>query len=351
MMKYDLIKKHLTEKQYVWLVTGAAGFIGSNLVETLLNLNQKVIGLDDFSTGYQKNIDDIILCVGQQKSNFTFMNTDIRNFEKCKEAVKNVDFVLHQAALGSVPRSIKEPLLTNSSNVDGFLNMFVAAKDAKIKRFVYASSSSVYGDSPTLPKVETDLGNPLSPYAASKMTDELYAKTFANCYDLEIIGLRYFNVFGKRQDPNGAYAAVIPKWINSLMNKQETYIYGDGETSRDFCYIDNVVQANILSALTDNVEAINQAYNIAVGERITLNELFQIISDLLPKEYRKKPIYQDFRKGDIPHSLADITKAKKQLNYHPTHSVKQGLELAMAWYLKNSRLNLTSPEKTRKIAE
>ncbi|MCD6048119.1 MAG: Vi polysaccharide biosynthesis protein VipB/TviC [Gammaproteobacteria bacterium] len=331
-MVFSTIKETLLVRQHTWLITGVAGFIGSHLLEFLLKHNQKVIGLDNFATGHRKNLEETL--VKYPDASFTFIEGDIRNLVDCQKAVAGVDFVLHQAALGSVPRSIKDPIATHDVNATGFLNMLVASKDAKVKRFVYASSSSVYGDSPILPKVETHQGNPLSPYAVTKMTNELYAKAFSNCYDLETIGLRYFNVFGPRQDPNGPYAAVIPLWFKALVKDEPVYINGDGETSRDFCYVENIVQANILSALTTNMEAINTAYNVAVGQRTTLNELYKFLQQLTGKTSAQAQ-YKDFRPGDIRHSLADISKAKNLLGYEPSHGVKQGLEVAVDWYLAN----------------
>ena len=322
-MQFNQVKKLLLAKQFTWLITGVAGFIGSNLAETLLKLNQKVIGIDNFATGYQRNIDGLAI---------EFHEADIRSYEDCEKVMPGVDYVLHQAALGSVPRSIKHPLATNAANVTGFLHVMLAAKEHGIKRIVYASSSSVYGDSNKLPKVEEHIGKPLSPYAVSKYTNELYAQAFANCYGLETIGLRYFNVFGKRQDPNGAYAAVIPLWVKALLTGEEACINGDGETTRDFCYIDNVVQANILAAITDNPAAVNQAYNIAVGEQTSLNDLFAMIREGLKVSINIKPKYRDFRAGDVRHSLANISKAKQLLDYEPTYKVKEGLSLALSWY-------------------
>jgi UDP-N-acetylglucosamine/UDP-N-acetylgalactosamine 4-epimerase len=336
MSKYIETKNHLKVTKYKWLITGAAGFIGSNLVQQLLNLNQEVVGFDNFATGYQANLNDALNEVDVKlRNNFTFIEADIRDLDSCRTAMRNVNFVLHQAALGSVPRSIEIPAVTNAVNVDGFLNMLIAAKDAGVKSFVYASSSSVYGDSPTLPKLETHTGNPLSPYAVSKYTNELYAKSFANCYGLKTIGLRYFNVFGARQDPNGAYAAVIPKWVDALLNAEDVCINGDGTTTRDFCYIDNVVQANILSALADNSDAFGEAYNIAYGSRIDLNQLFEYIKNTLGLDADIKPRYKDFRAGDIKHSLADISKARTLLGYSPDYNVKDGLNLAVDWYKDN----------------
>lgn len=338
MTHYQDIQQHLSENRYCWLITGVAGFIGSNLLEALLKLNQEVIGLDNFSTGYQHNLDQVEAIVGKDVwRNFRFMQGDIRNFETCKAACENVDFVLHQAALGSVPRSINDPILTNDNNVSGFLNMLVAARDAKVKRFVYAASSSTYGDHPGLPKVESVIGQPLSPYAVTKYVNELYADVFGRCYNTASIGLRYFNVFGPRQDPNGAYAAVIPLWVSALIKNKPLFINGDGETSRDFCYIDNVVQVNILSALASNEEAINQVYNVAVSERTSLNQLFAMMHALLVDKFPHlktfRPDYADFRAGDVRHSLADITKARHLLGYEPTHVIQQGLQSAMDWYV------------------
>lgn len=331
MQKFDEIKQELLRHQYTWLVTGVAGFIGSNLLTALLRLNQKVIGLDNFSTGFQYNLDDALQEVDpSQRENFTFHKGDIRNLNDCRMAVTGVDFVLHHAALGSVPRSIATPDATNETNVTGFLHMLMAAKDAKVKRFVYASSSSVYGDSPILPKVETHIGNPLSPYAVSKYTNELYAKAFSNCYGIETIGLRYFNIFGPRQNPQGPYAAVIPLWITALMNDENVYINGDGETSRDFCYVENAVQANLLASLVQDKQAINSVYNTTVGEQTTLNKLFEMISSTLSKT--QKPFYRDFRNGDIRHSLADISQTQRLLGYVPAYTVKNGLKNTIDWY-------------------
>lgn len=336
---YDQIQSRLKRNPASWLVTGVAGFIGSNLLETLLLLNQRVVGLDNFSTGYQKNLDEVENTVNpDQWANFTFYEGDIRVIDDCRKAVSGVDYVLHQAALGSVPRSIDDPVTTNESNVSGFLNMLVAARDEKVQRFVYAASSSTYGDHPGLPKVEGQIGNPLSPYAVTKYVNELYADVFARCYDFKTIGLRYFNVFGKRQDPNGAYAAVIPKWFAAMVKNEPVYINGDGETSRDFCFIDNTVQANILAATSENGDAVNQVYNVACGARITLNELFSEIKGRLAEEFAitdiPGPVYRDFRPGDVRHSLANIDKARKLLGFDPTFSVQDGLKKAAPWYVK-----------------
>jgi UDP-N-acetylglucosamine 4-epimerase len=335
----EIIEKFKTE-QKTWLVTGNAGFIGSNLTEFLLKNNQKVVGLDNFSTGYQHNIDDVLASVGKTAAeNFTFIEGDIADITTCMKACEDVDIVLHQAALGSVPRSIDDPVTSNRSNVTGFLNMLTAAKDAGIKRFVYASSSSVYGDSQELPKVEERTGNVLSPYAAMKATNELYASVFHKVYGMETLGMRYFNVFGRRQDPNGAYAAVIPKWVGSLLSDEEVYINGDGETSRDFTYIDNVIQMNILAGMTDNPKAFGEAFNVAVGGRNTLNELYALINSELKEHIdtfsKREAIYRDFRAGDIRHSNADITKAKHIVGYAPTHDIYQGMKEAIGWYIEH----------------
>jgi UDP-N-acetylglucosamine 4-epimerase len=328
-----------------WLVTGCAGFIGSNLVEFLLENGQEVVGIDHFSTGHRHNIEDVMRQVGEKNAaRFEFVEGDIADYDTCKKVCEKVDVVLHQAALGSVPRSIDDPVTSNRSNVTGFLHMLTAAKDAGVRRFVYASSSSVYGDSPELPKVEERTGALLSPYAAMKMTNELYAGVFHKVYGTETIGLRYFNVFGRRQDPEGAYAAVIPRWIAAMLKGERVYINGDGETSRDFTYIDNVVQANILAALSDNEAAFGEAFNIAYGGRNTLNELFSLIKEELNRTaetygfepVRIEPTYRDFRPGDIRHSNADISKARKLLGYEPTHDIHRGMREAIAWYIENT---------------
>ncbi|MHB8481133.1 MAG: NAD-dependent epimerase/dehydratase family protein [Nitrospiria bacterium] len=326
------------------MITGVAGFIGSHLLEHLLLLDQKVTGLDNFSTGYQHNLDQVKKRVPyQQWERFTFVKGDIRDLPDCRKVCKQADYVLHQAALGSVPRSIDDPILTHSSNVTGFLNMLVAARDAEVKRFIYAASSSTYGDHPGLPKVEEVIGRPLSPYAVTKYVNELYADVFARTYGIETIGLRYFNVFGARQDPNGAYAAVIPRWISSMIKNEPVYINGDGETSRDFCFVENVVQINILAAMTEDRAAINQVYNAALNERTSLNQLYKLLYDrLLPGHLHLKdfkPVYREFRAGDVLHSQADITKARTLLNYEPTHRIDQGLDVALKWYEKNSALS------------
>lgn len=339
MIKIEEMKEQLRKSPKTWLITGVAGFIGSNLLEELLNLGQRVVGLDNFSTGHGYNLDDVSVQVGDNVWKlFTFIEGDIRNQDDCKKACECVDYVLHQAALGSVPRSIDDPIRTSQSNIDGFLNMLVASRNAKVKRFVYAASSSTYGDHAELPKKEDVIGRPMSPYAVSKYVNELYADVFARIYEMECIGLRYFNVFGRRQDPLGAYAAVIPRWIEELLNGKAPTINGDGETSRDFCYIDNVIEANLLSAVTEKIDAMNQVYNVAVGDRTSLNEIFIMIKEPLCK-YDKKikninPQYGPFRSGDVRHSQADISKAKALLGYNPTCDVREGLEETVRWFIK-----------------
>ncbi len=337
MNKFTDVQAHLRDNSYHWLVTGAAGFIGSNLLEALLKLGQRVTGLDNFATGHQHNLDEVRDLVGLPAwSRFTFINGDIRTLADCQAACAGVDFVLHQAALGSVSRSIADPITTNDTNVGGFLNMLTAARDAKTRRFVYAASSSTYGDHPALPKIESQIGNPLSPYAVTKYVNELYADVFGRCYGTEAIGLRYFNVFGPRQDPHGAYAAVIPQWIAALIENRDLFINGDGETSRDFCFIDNVVQANILAAMAP-AESANQVYNVALNERTSLNQLHRMMCALLrarfPHVEHHRPQFKDFRAGDVRHSQADISKAETLLGFAPTHRIGEGLEQAMAWYI------------------
>ena len=344
MIKFEHLQEYLKNNQKTWLVTGVAGFIGSNLLEKLLILNQKVVGLDSFDTGYQHNIDqalqDVQNTTGKDLSNnFNFINGDIRNSSDCNQACDGVDYVLHQAALGSVPRSIEDPIGTNEANINGFINMLVASKDAKVKRFVYAASSSSYGDNTDLPKIEHMIGSPLSPYAVTKLVNELYASVFAKNYDFKTIGLRYFNIFGKRQDPNGAYAAVIPKWIASVLNNEDVYINGDGETSRDFCYIDNAVQSNILAAMTENNEAVDQVYNVALNDRTSLNELHRMIEDKILQRVegleKKEPIYKDFRPGDVRHSQASVDKANNLLEYRPKYKISEGLDETIDWYINS----------------
>ncbi len=332
---YEEAQENLERAPKSWLVTGAAGFIGSNLVEALLRLGQNVVGLDNFATGHQRNLADIESSLGSSAwSRLHMMEGDIRSLDTCRKAVADIDYVLHQAALGSVPRSLEDPLTSNQVNIDGTLNMLIAARDEKVSRFVYAASSSTYGDHPALPKVEDKIGKPLSPYAVTKLVNEIYADVFARAYDFPSVGLRYFNVFGRRQDPEGAYAAVIPKWVAAMLKDETVLINGDGETSRDFCFIDNVVQANVLAAMA-GPEAQDEVYNVGVGDRTTLNELHEMIRTSLQNlgiEVRKQPAHQDFRAGDVRHSQADIGKARRLLGYRPTHDVAQGIEAAMPWY-------------------
>lgn len=342
MNAYQKLCQRLPHEPKAWLVTGVAGFIGSNLLETLLKLDQRVVGLDNFATGFRHNLDQVRTLVSpQQWANFRLVQGDIRNLADCKTACHGADYVLHQAALGSVPRSLEDPITTNQCNIDGFLNMLVAARDASVKRFVYAASSSTYGDHPGLPKVEDRIGKPLSPYAVTKYVNELYADVFTRTYGIETIGLRYFNIFGPRQDPDGAYAAVIPKWAAAMISGEPVWINGDGETSRDFCFIANAVQANLLAATVDSDEAVNQIYNVAVGDRTTLNDLFEALRTALTQEFPllhgQRPNYRDFRVGDIRHSLADVTKARNLLGYEPSHRIADGIRIAMAWYA--TRLN------------
>lgn len=331
--------ERLRQQPKTWLVTGVAGFIGSNLLETLLKLDQTVIGLDNFATGHQHNLDEVqSLVSAAQWAKFTFYEGDIRNLEDCQKACAGVNYVLHEAALGSVPRSIADPITTNATNISGFLNMLTAARDAKVSSFTYAASSSTYGDHPALPKVEENIGKPLSPYAVTKYVNELYADVFAKTYGFKVIGLRYFNVFGQRQDPNGAYAAVIPKWTAAMIAGDDVFINGDGETSRDFCFIDNTVQANILAATTQDDAAKNQVYNVAVGDRTTLNDLYRAIQAALAENgvnYSKDPVYRDFRAGDVRHSQASIAKIEQALGYAPEFPIDAGIQLAMRWYVNN----------------
>lgn len=362
MTAYDKLQDYLSTGSRTWLITGVAGFIGSNLLETLLKLGQRVVGLDNFATGHQHNLDEVQTIVSPaQWANFSFIQGDIRNLADCQKACKSVDYVLHQAALGSVPRSLEDPIATNDTNVTGFLNIMVAARDAKVKSFTYAASSSTYGDHPALPKVEDTIGKPLSPYAVTKYVNELYADLFARCYGFKTIGLRYFNVFGPRQDPNGAYAAVIPTWTAALLNGDAVYINGDGETTRDFCYVENVVQINLLAAtvsenfisnnsvipvsvsiapaqagIQSHENSVNQIYNVAVGDRTTLNILFALLRDNLAAHgvsADAQPVYREFRAGDVRHSQADINKARRLLGYAPTHRLAEGIAQAMPWYV------------------
>lgn len=336
MSKYERVVAELVATPKVWLITGVAGFIGSNLLERLLKMGQTVVGLDNFSTGYQYNLDEVESLVSKEQwERFYFIEGDICDFDVCKCAVENVDYVLHQAALGSVPRSIVDPLTTNQSNINGFLNMLTAAKDADVDSFTYAASSSTYGDHAALPKVEDTIGVPLSPYAVTKYVNELYASVFAKTYGFKTIGLRYFNVFGARQDPNGAYAAVIPKWVAAMITGMPVYINGDGETSRDFCFIENVIQMNILAA-TASEESKDEVYNVAVGGRSSLNDLASLLKEVLSAKdvnVVSEILYRDFRCGDVRHSQADITKAKTLLQYAPEYSLEDGLVISALWYL------------------
>jgi UDP-N-acetylglucosamine/UDP-N-acetyl-alpha-D-glucosaminouronate 4-epimerase len=334
---FDAACAELRARPLRWLVTGSAGFIGSHLLESLLGLGQRVVSMDNFATGHRSNLDAVRRAVGERAwSRHTFHESDIVDLDACRSACKAVDVVLHEAALGSVPRSIEDPLRTHAANATGFINLLVAARDAGAKRFIYAGSSSSYGDHPALPKVEDAIGNPLSPYAVTKYLDELYAQVFARCYGMATVGLRYFNVFGARQDPEGAYAAVIPRWVASMLSGAPITIYGDGETSRDFCYVANVVQANLLAATTRDTAVSGQIYNVAVGGRTSLNELHAMLRDLLAKRHPDlaipPPEHADFRPGDVRHSQADIAKARRSLGYAPTHDVHSGLSEALPWY-------------------
>lgn len=331
----DDVRSHLATRQYRWLVTGSAGFIGSHLVEQLLTLGQDVVGLDNLSRGHRANVVEAERALNvSPRAQHRFIHADICDLEACRAACRDIDFVLHHAALGSVPGSIADPIASNAANVSGFVNMLVGARDAGVKRFVYAASSSTYGDHPGLPKVEHEIGNPLSPYAVTKYVNELYASVFAQCYGMKCVGFRYFNVFGSRQDPDGPYAAVIPRWARAILRGDHVEIFGDGETSRDFCYVANVVQANLLAALTENANALGEIYNIAVGGRTTLNELYSTMRTLLMPGSATPPTYQDFRPGDVRHSQADITKAQTLLGYQPTHDLSSGLAEALPWYVR-----------------
>jgi len=337
-MKYQQQQQLLQAAPKTWLVTGCAGFIGSNLLETLLKLDQTVVGLDNFATGHRHNLAEVqSLVTAAQWQRFSLIEGDIRDLSTCQQAVQGVDYVLHQAALGSVPRSINDPITSNATNISGFLNMLQAAKDAGVKGFVYAASSSTYGDHPALPKVEANIGKPLSPYAVTKYVNELYADVFSRCYGFHSTGLRYFNVFGPRQDPNGAYAAVIPKWTAAMIAGDEVAINGDGETSRDFCFVANAVQANILAATTPLEQS--EVFNVAVGDRTTLNDLFRAIQQTLSKNgvsYQTLPAYREFRAGDVRHSQADVSKAGRLLGYVPSHTLSAGLDIAMPWYISHN---------------
>jgi len=338
MTMYEQVKNNLRRDPKTWLVTGVAGFIGSNLLETLLLLGQKVVGVDNFSTGYQRNLDEVKALVSEaQWSCFQFIEGDIRSVETCIEACQGIDYVLHQAALGSVPRSIADPITTNEVNITGFLNILHASSKAEVSSFTYAASSSTYGDHPELPKVEDRIGNPLSPYAVTKYVNELYSGVFAKSYNFASIGLRYFNVFGRRQDPDGAYAAVIPKWLSAMIRNDDVFINGDGSTSRDFCFIDNVVQANVLAAIK-SANSESEVYNVALNARTSLNQLFDYLRKGLLASgvvYEKSPVYREFRAGDVMHSQADISKIQSQLGYEPFVDVEVGLGKALGWYLRN----------------
>ena len=352
MKTYEEQLKRIKAQPRTWLVTGSAGFIGSHLTENLLALGQKVVGLDNFSTGKKENLLHVKNAVGDAAwANFRFIEGDIRKLEDCREACRDAELVLHEAALGSVPRSIDDPIATTENNVGGFVNMLVAARDAGVSRFVYASSSAVFGDHPAMPKVETQIGKAVSPYGLSKHVNELYAEVFARCYGFDAIGLRYFNVFGARQDANGAYPSVIPAWISALLRGQAPYVNGDGSFSRDFCYVDNVVQANILSATVEDPAAVNQAYNVAFGDETRLNELYEIILGLIvprmPQMKGIRPIYREVRKGDLPFTRADISKAAGMLGFKPKYSVVEGLKRTIDWYAE--QLGCAAPEQ-KKVA-
>ena len=330
----------LRQQPVRWLVTGSAGFIGSHLLESLLRLDQPVVSLDSFATGHRRNLDEVREAVGEERwQRHRFIEGDIRDLDTCRAACRGTKIVLHQAALGSVPRSLADPLATNAANVDGFLNMLTAARDAGVRRFIYAASSSTYGDHPDLPKVEDRIGRPLSPYAVTKLVNELYAEVFGRCYGLETVGLRYFNVFGPRQDPEGAYAAVIPRWIRAMLRGERVVINGDGETSRDFCFVANAVQANTLAAVSSELGAAHQVFNVALDERTSLNELFLRLRDELsrhmPGVALARAEHGVFRPGDVRHSRADIAKARRLLGYEPTHRLAEGLTAAMPWYVKH----------------
>ena len=338
MSAYDQVLDRLPQRRYRWLVTGGAGFIGSHLVEVLLRHGQTVITLDNLSTGHRDNLEEVERAIGVTAwRGHEFVEGDICDLDACRRVCRGVDFVLHQAALGSVPRSIDDPIATNASNVTGFVNLLVAAKDAGVQRFVYAASSSTYGDHPGLPKIETEIGRPLSPYAVTKYVNELYADVFSRCYGIETIGLRYFNVFGARQDPDGPYAAVIPRWVRAMLTDEPVVIYGDGETTRDFCYVGNAVQANLLAAMSPNADGASAVYNIAQGGSTSLNQLFEILRSLLAREFSRlqglRPVFEDFRAGDVRHSRADISRAQRLLAYQPSCDVRQGLEEALQWYI------------------
>lgn len=352
---FAAVRARLRERPLRWLVTGSAGFIGSHLLETLLELEQEVVSLDNFATGFRRNLDEVRSLVGPDLwRRHAFREVDIVDPAACAEACRGIDVVLHQAALGSVPRSIEDPLRTHAANATGFLNMLVAARDARVKRFVYAASSSTYGDHPALPKVEESIGRPLSPYAVTKLVDELYAEVFSRCYGMSTVGLRYFNVFGSRQDPEGAYAAVIPRWVDAMLTGAPVVIHGDGETTRDFCHVQNVVQANLLAALCPIEDARGQVFNVAVGGRTSLNDLATALRELLEERHPglrvSPPVHADFRAGDIRHSQADITKARRILGYAPAHDVRSGLREALPWYESRSTPHSTGATGVRGVA-
>jgi UDP-N-acetylglucosamine 4-epimerase len=346
-MRYKQLRQQLQGAPKTWLISGVAGFIGSNLLEALLNLNQFVVGLDNFTTGHQRNIDEVRALVRpDQWAKFRLAEGDICDLEECRDACEGVDYVLHQAALGSVPRSIADPLATNAANITGFLNMLMAAREAHVKSFTYAASSSVYGDHPQLPRVEEVVGRPLSPLSVTKYVNELYALVFARCYSFDSIGLRYFNVFGRRQDPDGAYAAVIPKWTAAMLKGEDVLINGDGNATRDFCYVENVVQANLLAATTNNPRAINQLYNVAVGEQTTLNELYaelhRFLGRIYPNVRKSERVYRHFHIDEVRSSWADIGKARRLLSYAPTHRLSHGIADSIPWYSGRLMTQLTT---------
>lgn len=352
---FTTVCDQLRSRPLRWLVTGSAGFIGSHLLEALLSLEQNVVSLDNFATGHARNLEEVRQTVGETAwRRHTFHEVDVVDPKVCATACDGVDVVLHEAALGSVPRSIEDPLRTHAANATGFLNMLVAARDASVSRFVYAASSSTYGDHPALPKVEDTIGRPLSPYAVTKLVDELYADVFGRCYGLHTVGLRYFNVFGSRQDPHGAYAAVIPRWVDSMLAGTPIVIHGDGETTRDFCHVSNVVQANLLAAVTPAAEARDQIYNVAVGGRTSLNDLAQVLRELLQERHPglkvSPPVHEETRPGDIRHSQADIAKAQRLLQYHPLHDVRSGLREALPWYETRAAANAATHPHVRGVA-
>jgi len=351
---FAAVRRRLGERPLRWLVTGSAGFIGSHLLETLLGLGQEVVSLDNFATGYRANLDDVRRAVGEEAwQRHTFFEADVIDLAACRRACDGVDVVLHEAALGSVPRSIEDPLRTHAANATGFLNLLVAARDARVQRFVYAGSSSTYGDHPGLPKVEDEIGRSLSPYAVTKYVDELYAQVFERCYGVATVGLRYFNVFGPRQDPEGAYAAVIPRWAAAMLRGAPIVIYGDGETTRDFCYVANVVQANLLAATTVDPAASSEIYNVAAGGRLSLKELYANLRELVAERHPElripPPVYENFRAGDVRHSQADISKARRLLGYEPTHDVRSGLRAALPWYEARPHATAASARRVQHV--